>query len=660
MRHRFLDVRLLQGLLAATLVVAGGLLPAAISFAPATDAARPATVADVASPTASAAVVPRSGPVSIPVGQGPDALAVDTANGTLFVADEYTNDVTEYALGSNAFLGTIPVGSSPCPGCLALDAANGTAYVANSGSNNVSAVSLGFGGVSATIPVGSFPDAILYNTVNKDVYVANAGAGTLTVISSLTNNVTLTIPVGPDPAALALDTANGNVLVAVAGSNNLTIVSAVTNVPVAVVTVGNNPGAIAYDPGNNEIYVANSGSSNVSVVGATNHTLDATISVGSGPSALAVDLPQKEVFVANRFSGNVSVISTKLQTVVANLTVGSQPGTAGAMVFDQKVGAVLVANGGSNNVSFLSTVPTNVSGSVPVLSIPQAIGVNRSSGLVYVADFGAGNVSIFSVSKVTFVARGLPPGSSWSVSAGSPALERTNQTFRASGTLVFYASNGSFPYAIHGPAGYGISHVVGPKGANQTFANLTGRPARFAVLFGPIEPLTVNESGLPAGAVWSVEVYSGFASAGPPSQTGTTNGTAITFSVVKGTWKYLVLTRPSDYRPAKPSGAVRVLAAPATMTLQFRLVARQVVFAESGLPPGTLWTVNFSGPVSGLLSGTSSSLAALLPNGTYTFVVSNYTSFHPSTGGTTHDQGTFTVVAPGTTLVERITYSSTP
>ncbi len=623
-----------------------------------------------AGPRASAATVtplvgsllplPRATPVSVPVGEGPDALAVDSPNGTLFVANEYTNNVSMVSLATNTFLGSVNVGSSPCPGCLALDVPNGTVYVANSGSNNVTAISASLFGVSATIPVGSFPDAILFNPANKNVYVANAGSGDVTVISSVTNNRTLTIPVGPDPVALGLDTSHHNVLVAVAGSNNLTILSGVTSVPLAVVTVGNNPDAVAYDPAHNEIYVANGGSANVSVIGATNHTLLASIPVGSGPSALVVNPAKNEVFVANRFSGNVSVISTTLLTVVGNLTVGSQPGTDNAMAYYPKTGAIFVANSGSNNVSILTAYPAAVAGAIPVLNIPEAIALNATNGMVYVANFGSANVSVFSVARVTFRASGLMAGAVWSVAAGSPPVVRSNATYRASGSIAYFEPNGSLSFNVTPPSGYGVARVTGPKGTTQSMSILSGSSVTIRVLFGPLETLSINETGLPTGSVWSVSVSPGYATGGAPSQNRSSNGTSIAFTVVKGPWKYAVLTRPSIYRPAHAHGAVRVGTVAATATIRFLLVFEKVVFAESGLPPGTTWWVNVSGPVNVNLSGTGSAFSVNLPNGTYTFVVSNYTFFHPATGGPTHDAGSFTVVAPGLPLVERVTYSATP
>ncbi len=637
-------------------------LPSAVAtFGPFSLPAGPASfVADVASAAGASPALPRSTPLSVPVGEGPDALAVDPANGTLFVANQYTNNVSLVSLATNTFLGSVNVGSQPCPGCLALDGPNGTVYVANAGSNNVTAISASLGGVSATIPVGSFPDAILFNPTNKNVYVANAGSGDVTVISSVTNNRTLTVPVGLDPVALGLDTSHHNVLVAVAGSNNLTILSGVTSVPLAVVAVGNNPDAVAYDPAHNEIYVANGGSANVSVIGATNHTLLASIPVGSGPSALVVNPAKNEVFVANRFSGNVSVISTTLLTVVANLTVGAQPGTDNAMAYYPRTGALFVANSGSSNVSILTAYPAAVAGAIPVLNIPEAIALNPTSGKVYVANFGSANVSVFSVAKVTFRASGLPAGSLWSVSAGSPPVARSNTTYRASGSVVYFEPNGSFSFTVTPPVGYGLARVTGPKGTTQSMSNLSGATVTIRVLFGPLESLSINESGLPSGARWSVTVSSGYATGGAPSQNGSSNGTSIGFTVVKGPWKYSVLTRPSSYRPAHAHGAVRVGTVAAKATIPFLLVFEKVVFVESGLPPGTTWGVNVSGPMNVTLSGTGAALSVNLPNGTYTFVVSNFTALHPATGGPTHDAGSFTVVAPGLPLTERVTYSSAP
>ncbi len=621
----------------------------------------PAAPSPVAfTPTVSPLPVVRAGPVSVPVGEGPDAIAVDSANGTLFVANQYTNNVTLVSLATNTFLGSVPVGSGPCPGCLALDVPNGTVYVANSGSSNVTAISAALGGVSANIPVGSFPDAILFNPTNKNVYVANAGSGDVTVISSVTNNRSLTIPVGPDPVALGLDTSHHNVLVAVAGSNNLTIISGVSNLPLATVTVGNNPDAVAYDPANNQIYVANGGSDNVSVVGAINHTLLASIPVGSGPSALIVNPAKNEVFVANRFSNNVSVISTTLDTVVANLSVGAQPGTYGAMAYYPKTGALFVADAGSGNVSILAAFPPAVAGAVPVLNIPEAIALNQTSGTVYVANFGSANVSVFSVARVTFRASGLPAGSTWSVSAGSPTVDRSNTTYHAGGSIVYYEPNGTLAFSVAPPAGYGLARATGPKGTTQTSANLSGASVTIRLLFGPLETLWVNETGLPPGSVWAVTVSPGYASGGSPAQNGSSFGTSVAFTVVKGPWKYFVNERPSSYRPSNPHGAVRVGNLGGKATVRFLLVSQKVVFSESGLPAGTTWGVNITGPINVSLNGSGSSLSVNLVNGTYTFVVWNFSSLHPATGGTPHDQGSFTIVAPGLPLSERITYSTSP
>jgi YVTN family beta-propeller protein len=598
-------------------------------------------------------------PAEIPVGGGPDALAVDPANGTLFVANEYTNNLSEISLATNTVLASITVGSQPAPGALAVDVANGTAYVANSGSNNVSAVSLSLGGVSASIPVGSVPDALLFNPANGYLYVANAGSGNVSIISTVTNRVVLSVPVGPNPVAMALDTANRDVVVAASGSNNVTIISGVSNAVLGTVIVGSSPEALAFDPANGMVYVANTGSANVSVVGVANHTLVATIPVGNGPNAVAVDTARSEVCVVNSFSNNLTILSTKTDLPVANLSLGSQPSSAHGIAFQASSGVLYVPNSGSGNVSVISVASASVAGTIPVLNIPEEVALNSSSGVAYVANFGSANVSVFSVSRVSFVEAGLPPATDWSVSAGTPAVNRTNETVKATGSIGFFEENGLLPFAVHPPASFGVARVSGRGVVSQTVANISGTSVTIHVLFGALEPVWFNESSTPAfraysGALWSVALTPAVPHGGPPGVAANTTASSVSFLLPAGANYRFGVTGPgAEYRALPGAGSFHVPSHPFSKTVRFLLLTVDVVFRESGLVSGSNWTVTIDNGTSPAVTypfeksaASGVAIVVRLPAGSYGFTVTTSGSGTPSPSS-----GTVSVPAPPSAAV---------
>ncbi len=252
--------------------------------------------------------------------------------------------------------------------------------------------------------------------------------------------------------------------------------------------------------------------------------------------------------------------------------------------------------------------------------------------------------------NVTFKALGLPNGSVWNVTAGSPPATQSNTTVGSHGLIVFQEPNGTLNFSIQGPAGFGVAKVVG-KGVPSQTSDVINGTTEITVVFRPIVTLTFNETGLLPGTVWGIAITSALPHGGPAPQNATTNGTSISFSVVKGTYHFVVTPMPADYRAMPHKGTVG--AGHPEKLIRFKMITAAVVFKETGLAPNTLWQVNVTGSlVSESLNSTRGSLRFNLPSGNYTFTVWNFTSAHP-----TPESGSFTVVAPGNATVEQITYS---
>ncbi|MFL6441836.1 MAG: YncE family protein, partial [Nitrososphaeraceae archaeon] len=81
----------------------------------------------------------------------------------------------------NKMIASIPVGNGP--NGITLDSSSGKIYVTNTFSNNISVIDDSKNKVITTIPVGINPYGIVYNPSNHHIYVANHGSNTISVIS---------------------------------------------------------------------------------------------------------------------------------------------------------------------------------------------------------------------------------------------------------------------------------------------------------------------------------------------------------------------------------------------------------------------------------------------------------------------------------------------
>lgn len=180
-----------------------------------------------ASTARSSPPAPQLPPISsghpIPLGSGPDAIAI-TPNGTAaYVVNVSSGTVTPIATATNTPGPAIPVGKQPVS--IAITPDGQTAYVANGGSGTVTPIAVATNRPGASIAVGRVPQAIAITPNGKAVYVANLLAGTVSAISTVTNRVVATIPVGRQPMAIAITSNSNTAYVANFGSRNVSAIA---------------------------------------------------------------------------------------------------------------------------------------------------------------------------------------------------------------------------------------------------------------------------------------------------------------------------------------------------------------------------------------------------------------------------------------------------
>ncbi len=318
------------------------------------------------------------------------------------------------------------------------------------------------------------------------------------------------------------------------------------------------------------------------------------------------------------FAGALGVVTLLALSVVAvSPSVGASSGSAGALP--------------ASPLGSASAAPA-----APEQSHPSTAAFANSTTLV----------------NVTFEALRLPQGSLWSVTAGSPAVTTNNTTAGAQGRIVLQAPDqAQLNFSIAGPAGYGVAKVVG-KGIPSQTSDFIGGTTLIKVFFAPVVTLTFRETGLFPGTVWGIAIQSALPHGGPAPQSNSSNGTTVTFQIVKGTYRFQVTPAPTGFKALPARGHVGT-GHPMKM-IKFRLVSSMVLFRESGLSAGTRWQVNVTGSlVSESLNSTSGAIRFHLPAGNYTFTVWNFTTLHP-----TPESGTLSVTAPSHATVVKITYAS--
>jgi hypothetical protein len=208
---------------------------------------------------------------------------------------------------------------------------------------------------------------------------------------------------------------------------------------------------------------------------------------------------------------------------------------------------------------------------------------------------------------VTFCASGLPAGTSWSVTLGS------NTGMSTSGTISFSEPNGTYAYQIGSISGWQTANTSGNVTVN-------GAPASVQVPWTIVSyPVTFNESGLPTGTLWSVNL------SGTLLRSNTTN---LTGYESNGTHAYALGIVPG-WRPQNATGLVVVNATPVLVVVDWTQVVYNVTFHEGGLPVKTNWSVDLAGSTE--YNTTGGPIRYVEPNGTYPYTVGSVVGYTPDT-----------------------------
>ncbi len=344
-----------------------------------------------------------------PAGSEPSALAADPTGRYAYLTFPTLDGIASGTIGKNGGLdpvpgnacgGAPPVNPGNCiaaganPVAVALDPSGRFVYVANNGSNDVSAYRIGTGGVFTEIAgspfaAGDYPTSVavvvgltgrfLYvtNYYGNDISVYTIGADgalsplTLSACAGVTS-LHNCVAAGSNPRSITVFR-SGYVYVANFGGDNVSAYAIQTSGYLATVSgnpcgdtpdphncfaAGNAPVAVANDPGASYVYAANYGSNNVSaysvgVGGVLTELTGSPFTAGDEPRSVTVDPTGNHVYVANYGENDVSGYTIGTGGGLTELS--SSPFAAGSAPFSITVDPtgryVYVANHGNANVS---------------------------------------------------------------------------------------------------------------------------------------------------------------------------------------------------------------------------------------------------------------------------------------------------------------------
>jgi YVTN family beta-propeller protein len=596
---------------------------------------------------------------SIPVGAYPSAAAVDTADGYVYVVNSASNNVT--VLNGSTVVGSPSVGFDPTS--VVYDPADGYVYVADLGDGTVTV--LNGTSVQASVPVGNFTDApyaLAFDVADGDVYATEVGSTSAVAVLNGTSLRT-TIPIVPTeayPSSVLFDPSDNDVYALDSGSGNVSILSGMS--VLTTVSVGADPVAAAYDSGDGAVYILNSGSDNATILDGT--AVSGTVPLPFAPAAGTYDPGAGDLVIVGGY-GNVAVVQGSAE--VQGLAVGSAPA---AVSFDPALGYAYVADAGSNAVSVIgygafynlsfaevglpvgslwyvaissSSTGSAVNGSlgnvtsfiVPDGTYRYAIANNTTAG-AYAPTPASGTLTVLGANatvnvtfapvgiyNLTFSETGLPAGTPWTVGISNSSVGALSNG-STSAVIGFSVANGTYAYLIADVSvGAGIS--LPTPSAGLTIVNGTATNVSVTFALAAQYNVTFNETGLPIGTPWQVELLN--ASTGLLTN-GSTNG-SIGFEAPNGSYNFTIGNASVGvglFVPSPATGVVPVMGSNVTVTIVFAPAPEyNLTLVESGLPGSTLWVASIQSVSIGteFNASTNGSLGFVVPNGTYAFAIAN-------------------------------------
>lgn len=343
----------------------------------------------------------------------PEAVALASNTGTVFVADCATSNLSLYHTAPFGFDEDLP--TAGCPDALAFDGALGTMLVTSASDNLLLSINTSTY-ASHAYGVGVEPVAVAYDAADAIVVVANYETTNLTFLNASTFKLLGNLALPDYPTALTV-APNGTVYVALATSHVVTAVDATSETAGRSFDVGSDPTALYLDPASSILFVAGDAApANLSEVNVSSGVAAGSVPLPGGPHALGVDGQGDTLVVTASQSYNLTLVSTASLDRTASIVVGASP-------------SLVTVDPDTENLFTVDDISGGLTEANVTLALPHPAGVLPSGG------------------EFDTAAADAPNGTLWFVSEGSDVISEVNgSTGRVYRTYDHNATGGSLAF----------------------------------------------------------------------------------------------------------------------------------------------------------------------------------------------------------------------
>ena len=217
-------------------------------------------------------------------------IAVDDANGTVWVGNTRQNTIAVYKQSDLSLIKQFAPGTVPHSRDIVIDTAKNRAYASTSRGETIE--------VFDTKTLEQLPSIVVKSAQRGETF------GTMALELDTAANKLFTVSMTTDEAA-TIDLNSGEArVIALPGARSAS--------------------GVAYDPQEGLIFAASQNSDNLLIVKEATGEVVADTPVGAGPLNVAFEPVSRLAFVANRGAGTITVVDTSGK-IVANLDAGSMP-----------------------------------------------------------------------------------------------------------------------------------------------------------------------------------------------------------------------------------------------------------------------------------------------------------------------------------------------
>jgi YVTN family beta-propeller protein len=279
---------------------------------------------------------------------------------------------------------TIAAGNDPSG--IAIDLAANRIYVANEFSNDVTVID-GNTNATRTVAVGPRPQYIVVNPVTRRAYVSHGGDSSQYVIDPSTLGVTR-LPTGGNGPFVVNPITNKVIMVRLGNNDEVTVIDGASHTWVSLGIDTYTPMWASVNPNTNKLFVAGYSTGDVRIVdldSESDHPPTRSVGVWSGPTRVAVNPATNKAYaIGTNPNGPIAVVDGNTFNAVSFAPPGharkpvqvavNAAANKAYLVFS---GEVIVVDGASNALTFVPAGTIGVEGNA-------GIAVNERTNKVYV------------------------------------------------------------------------------------------------------------------------------------------------------------------------------------------------------------------------------------------------------------------------------------